>query len=125
MKRGGDLMLATWCSSADKYDGLEAKKYKRLCVAFQLPYMPTMNRYAQLLQQQGLVGLHMLNWSAKVSESWKIGLAGLKVHPFFKIFKLSGWRGLLFIKNAKLMQQGFDEARVEYGVFIARKPLHD
>ena len=121
LKSGGDLMLATWCSNADEYMGLEAKKYKRLCVAFQLSYMPTISTYIQLLQQQDFVILHALNWSAKVRESWKIGLACLKTHSFFRLFKILGWRGLLFIKNAKLMQRGFDGGSVEYGVFVARK----
>jgi hypothetical protein len=53
-----------------------------------------------------------------------MGLVALKAYSIFKIFKLSGWRGLLFIKNAKLMQHGFDDGQVEYGVFVARKPLH-
>ncbi len=123
LKPGGDLMLATWCSSADEYKGSDAKKYKKLCAAFQLPYMPTIKNYLQLLQGQGLVTRHVFNWSAHVSKSWKIGLTATKAYSLFKIFKLSGWRGLLFIKNAKLMQHGFDEGRVEYGVFVARKPL--
>jgi tocopherol O-methyltransferase len=121
LKPGGNLMLATWCSGADEYEGLEAKKYKKLCTAFQLPYMPTINRYTQLLEQQGFVCRHILNWSDKVGKSWKIGLAALKWRSLFKIFQLSGWRGLLFMKNAKLMQHGFDDGQVEYGVFVARK----
>jgi len=123
LKPGGDLMLATWCSSADEYKGSAAKKYKRLCIAFQLPYMPTINNYLQLLQQQSFVNRHILNWTSWVKKSWEIGLTGLKTHSIFKIFRLSGWRGLFFIKNAKLMQYGFEDGQIEYGVFIVRKPL--
>ena len=123
LKPGGTLMLATWCSNADNYAGHEAKKYKKLCVVFQLPYMPTINRYHHLLQGQGFAICHILNWSSYVSKSWEIGLAGIKLHSLFKMFQLSGWRGLLFIKNAKLMQQGFEEGRIEYGVFVVQKSV--
>jgi tocopherol O-methyltransferase len=122
LKPGGDLMLATWCSGSDVYDGLEAKKYQKLCAAFQLPYMPTINRYMQLLQRQGFAVTQALDWSSHVKESWDVGLADLKAHSLIKIFKNSGWRGMLFIKNARLMKYGFDEGRVGYGVFVARKP---
>jgi len=123
LKPGGSLMLATWCSGADEYKGVEAKKYIKLCRAFQLPCMPTIMRYVQLLQQQGFVIKNVLNWSENVWESWKIGRDNMRAHSFFKIFELSGWQGLLFMKNAKLMQQGFEEGRIEYGVFSACKPL--
>jgi tocopherol O-methyltransferase len=122
LKPGGRLMLATWCSSADEYQGEEAKKYIRLCKAFQLPYMPTIDHYVQLLQQKGFIKHHVLNWSAKVEKSWKIGLSSVKARSFLKVLKSSGWRGLVFIKNAKMMHYGFQEGRVEYGVFVVRKP---
>ncbi len=122
LKPGGVLMLATWCSGADKYDGLNAKKYEKLCKAFQLPYMPTINRYTNLLKQQGFALKNTLNWSANVKKSWEIGVAAIKPYLFLKILIMSGWRGLLFLKNAKLMQQGFEDGQIEYGVFVAYKP---
>ena len=116
-------MLATWCSSADVYEGSEARKYRKLCMAFQLPYMPTINNYIQLLHRQGFTIRHMLDWSARVKKSWQSGLAALKAHSFYQIFKLSGWRGLVFIRNARMMRDGFENGQIEYGVFVALKPL--
>ena len=37
LKPGGRLMLATWCSGADEYAGLQAKQYRKLCVSLQTP----------------------------------------------------------------------------------------
>lgn len=123
LKPGGSLMLATWCSGAEEYGGVQAKKYKQLCLSLQLPYMPTINRYKDFLQRQGFVIREALNWAPQVKKSWEIGLASLRTHSLWKIFQLSGWQGLLFMKKAKLMQQGFKEGRVEYGVFAAHKPF--
>jgi tocopherol O-methyltransferase len=123
LKPGGRLMLATWCSDAEEYEGLQAGKYIKFCDSLQLPYMPTINHYAKLLQQQGFAVKDVLNWSPHVEKTWEIGLASLRAHSLLKIITMSGWRGLFFRKQAKMMQQGFDQHRVEYGVFSAHKPL--
>ncbi|RPJ44976.1 MAG: methyltransferase domain-containing protein [Betaproteobacteria bacterium] len=122
LKPGGRLMLATWCSGADEYAGRQAKQYRELCVALQLPYMPTINRYATLLQRQGFVVGQILDWSANVKETWTVGLASLRTYSFFAIFRMSGWRGLLFASQGRLMQQAFNQDRVKYGVLVADKP---
>jgi len=122
LKPGGKLILATWCSGAEEYKGLQAKKYKKLCIALQLPYMPTINHYAKLLQQQGFIIKQTLDWSGNVKETWKAGLANLRTYSFLEIFKMSGWRGLIFGKHAQMMQEAFIQNRVKYGVFSASKP---
>jgi len=122
LKPGGSLMLATWCSGAEEYDGAQAKKYVQLCLSLQLPYMPTINRYKKLLQQQGFEIREALNWAPQVEKSWDIGLASLRAHSLIKLFTMSGLRGLHFRKQARLMQEGFAQRRIEYGVFSARKP---
>jgi len=121
LKPGGRLMLATWCSSADEYAGLQAKQYRKLCVSLKLPYMPTIDCYVKLLQRQGFVISHKLDWSTNVKETWAVGLASLRAYSFLKIFRLSGWSGLLFARQGKLMQEAFSQQRVQYGVFVADK----
>ncbi|MGZ5279450.1 MAG: methyltransferase domain-containing protein [Pseudobdellovibrionaceae bacterium] len=122
LKPGGRLMLATWCSGADEYSGSEAKKYRKLCTSLQLPYMPTIDRYAKFLQQQGFIVEKKQDWSTNVHKTWAIGLESLRQYSLFKIFQMSGWRGLIFGRQGQLMQNAFDQHRVTYGVFVARKP---
>jgi tocopherol O-methyltransferase len=121
LKPGGRLMLATWCSGADEYAGSQAEQYRKLCAALQLPYMPTIDCYAHLLQQQGFIIGHKLDWSTHVKQTWAVGLASLRSYSFLKIFRMSGWRGLLFARQGKLMQEAFNQQRVTYGVFFAGK----
>ena len=122
LKPGGKLILATWCSGAERYSGLQAKKYKKLCLSLQLPYMPTINHYAKLLQQQGFVIKQTLDWSENVKETWRIGLASLRTYSLLTIFRMSGWRGLFFAKQGQMMHEAFRENRIRYGVFLASKP---
>lgn len=121
LKPGGRLMLATWCSGADEYAGLQAKQYRKLCVSLKLPYMPTIDCYAKLLQRQGFVINQALDWSTNVKETWTVGLASLRSYSYLEIFWMSGWRGLLFAQQGKLMQEAFSQQRVKYGVFLADK----
>jgi len=122
LRPGGRLMLATWCSGADEYAGLQAKQYRKLCVSLQLPYMPTIDCYAKLLQRQGFIVRQNADWSANVKETWAVGLASLRAYSFLDIFRMSGWRGLLFARQGKLMREAFDQQRVRYGVLLADKP---
>jgi len=121
LKPGGKLMLATWCSSADEYQGREAKKYKKLCQAFDLPYMPSIAHYLKILSEQGFQVKQYFDWSAAVEPSWAQGISLTKAYSFLKHLTLAGWRGLRFVGQLRLMQEGFESGQVKYGVFFAEK----
>jgi len=121
LKPGGKLMLATWCSSHNEYDGHLAKKYQKLCFAFDLPYMPTIECYCDLLKAENFTVNLSLDWSRFVKKSWDIGISLVNAYTFFRVLKVGGWRGVRFAKQIKLMQEAFAQNRIEYGVFLATK----
>lgn len=123
LKPGGTLMLATWCSDQDEYTGYQAKQYLKLCRAFDLPYMPTMGYYQRLINQTGFQLCSSDEWSFHVRKSWEAGLTRAQNFSLVSRWKLGGIRGMRFLKQAHLMREAFDQSRVLYGVFIARKPL--
>lgn len=123
LKPGGKLMLATWCASHDEYEGTLAKKYKKLCLAFDLPYTPTMEYYSSLLKLNGFSINSIFDWSTYVDKSWHIGISLVSAYSILKLLKMSGWRGLRFASQIKLMRDAFREKRIRYGVFCASKPL--
>jgi len=123
LKPGGQFLLATWCSGADEYEGLQARQYRKLCVSLQLPYMPTIQRYAAFLKKQGFIIKQTLDWTMHVKGTWKVGLASLRSYSLLEIFKMTGWRGLLFAKDARLMHEAYIDDRMKYGVFLARKEI--
>ncbi len=122
LKPNGKLLLATWCSDRDEYEGQLAKKYKKLCQAFDLPYMPSIERYRVLLEKQNFIVKEICDWSTKVAKSWDIGVSLVSAYSFLKILKIAGWRGFRFAKQIKLMQEAFHQQWVRYGVFLAVKP---
>lgn len=122
LKSGGKLLLVTWCSSEEQYHGLEAKKYKKLCLAFDVPYMPTMDHYHYLLTKQGFKIEKSFDWTNNVKQSWDLGVRLIRAYSFLKILKLAGWRGFRFSKQLRLMQDAFSNNRIKYGVFVAIKP---
>lgn len=123
LKPGGRLMLATWCSDADEYQGMQAKKYRKLCVALQVPYMPTIAHYVRILKKQHFVVEQALDWWAHVRRTWEVGLASLGAYSVFQVLKMAGWRGLHFKFQARLMRDAFDTQMLRYGVFLVSKPL--
>lgn len=121
LKPGGKLMLATWCSSCEEYEGNLAKKYQKLCLAFDLPYMPTIESYQNFLTAENFSIKLSVDWSLFVKKSWDIGLSLINAYTFIQLLKIGGWRGLRFAKQVKLMRDAFHQNRVFYGVFLAIK----
>lgn len=121
LKPGGKLILATWCSAQEEFEGPLAKKYLKLCRAFDLPYMPTSQHYQKLIASENFNLDKVLDWTEQVKNSWQIGLTLASAYSFLQLLKMGGLRGLQFVKQAKLMQHAFQENRVKYGVFLATK----
>lgn len=121
LKPGGKLLLATWCSSHEEYAGELAKKYQKLCLAFDVPYMPTITCYQTLLAAQNFSVKSALDWTVFVKKSWDVGISLLQAYSFWQLIKMGGWRGLRFAKQIKLMRDGFQQNRIKYGVFLAIK----
>lgn len=121
LKPGGKLLLATWCSDQEEYHEKMATQYRKLCLAFDLPNMPTLNYYEQALARQKFSLIQVHDWSQQVKKSWNMGISLLKSASLLKIFLKGGLRGWKFTQQLKLMRSAFDEGRVRYGVFIAQK----
>jgi tocopherol O-methyltransferase len=123
LKPGGKLMLATWCSSEDEYKGRQARKYKKLCQAFDLPYMPSMEHYSKILAEQGFKISKQVEWSRHVQPSWEQGIDLAKAYSFMKLISMAGWRGFRFVGQLRRMKEGFENGTVKYGVFCAEKSV--
>lgn len=121
LKPGGKLMLATWCSDREEYQNQQARKYKKLCKAFDLPYMPTMQYYETLLRQQGFLIQETIDLTEKVKKTWDVGVSIANAINFLQVIRISGLRGYLFRRKVKLMQEAYHLGRIKYGVFIAHK----
>ena len=121
LKPGGKLMLATWCSDREEYAARSAKQYRKLCLAFDLPYMPTIKHYSALLERQNFKLKTVLDWSKQVEKSWEVGVSLANAYSFLQLLKLAGWRGLRFAKQIKLMRAAFQRQTVRYGVLVATK----
>lgn len=121
LKPGGKLMLATWCSDQEEYQGELAQRYLKLCLAFDLPYMPTIAAYQMSLERGGFTVAKRLDWSDYVEKSWDLGISLVNAYSFIQIIKMTGWRGFRFAKQIKLMRDAFQQKRVRYGVFLAVK----
>lgn len=128
LKPGGQIMIATWCSNQEQYEGNDAILYQKLCKAFLVPYMPTINHYENLLKNQ-FTEVKSLDWSENVKSSWARGINHIKKHSLWQLLRLGGLKagieGFVFMKNLKLMDHAFSSGQLRYGVFVAKKgPTH-
>jgi len=120
LKPNGKLMLATWCSDQEIYENSQAKDYLNICKYFDLPYMPTLRHYRELLNHHFTIQAE-LDWSTHIKKSWELGMEALKKYSLFQLLKLGGLRGIQFVSKIKLLRHAFDTGKMCYGVFIAVK----
>lgn len=121
LKKKGKLILVTWCSSSEEYKGRAAKRYKKLCEAFDLPYMPTVDYYQSELISRGFSIDMIDDWSEQVQRSWDIGISLVSAYSILKIIKTGGVRGLIFTRQLRLMRHAFRMDMIRYSVYICTK----
>jgi len=121
LRKNGKLVLATWCSSNDEYEGKKARAYEKLCLAFDLPYMPSKSYYQKILKSRQFKVEKMLDLTPNVEKSWDIGISLVSAYSFIKILRTSGMRGLIFTRQLKLMRQAYRDKMINYVVFIATR----
>ncbi len=121
LKKDGRLLLATWCASADEYEGRQARAYRRLCAAFDLPYMPSFGFYQKAIAEAGFSLDAAEDWTAHVEQSWDLGIRKVRtISPLSLLFRF-GPAAFAFSRQLSLMRSGFAAGMVRYGVFAARK----
>lgn len=120
LKPQGKLLLVTWCSDQEIYEGKSAKNYLSLCQTYCIPYMPTIDYYNQLLAQHFTL-LLTEDWSRFITPSWQIGLSKLKGYSYFDLLKFCNLTTLPLIWKVNLMADAFQQGHIRYGVFIAQK----
>jgi tocopherol O-methyltransferase len=123
LKPNGKFLLATWCSDKNEYEGKSAKKYQKLCHAFDVPYMPTIECYRALLTTENFSVNMTFDWSTFVMKSWDVGISLTNTYNFLQLIKMAGWRGWRFAKQIKMMQEAFYQNSVQYGVFLATRGI--
>ncbi len=120
LKPGGKLLLATWCSEKESYEGKMAKDYLALCQTYCVPYMPTMEYYSQRLALYFDV-LFKEDWSIYIKPSWAAGLSKLSQYSYFDLLKFCRIKDLPLIWKVNLMADAFQHGHIRYGVFVAQK----
>jgi tocopherol O-methyltransferase len=123
LRPGGKLILATWCSGKEQLQGKTARDYVRLCRVFDLPYMPTMKFYLRALRAEGFELEVIEDWSENVATSWTAGISFSKKLSAIRLLAKGGLRALTFIRHLKIMEEGYKNGAVKYGVFLARKKM--
>lgn len=121
LKKSGQLMIATWCSDREEYNGKLARDYIKLCRAFDTPYMPTKEYYKEILLERNFSVEMVLDWSEFVKKSWSVGLNNINNFSWLKLLPYFGFKELYFLSKLKLMRQFFEKGLIRYAVFVAKK----
>ncbi|MEM6397625.1 MAG: methyltransferase domain-containing protein [Bacteroidota bacterium] len=125
LKPGGQLIMATWCSS-DSYDNLndkEVQTLRRIEALYHLPPMVSIETLHLAAQRVGWTQIASADWSKAVEPFWSAVIkTGLDPRNWPGLIKA----GSETIKGAwamRYMRRGFKLECIKYGLLRAQKPM--
>ncbi len=121
LKQNGRLLIATRCSDRDEYEDREARAYRKVCTAFDLPYLPSADYYRHTIESSGFHLAAIEDWTSHVQRSWNIGIPRVDAFSFVRKLLTAGLKGSIGTRRMRLMQQAYQKNRVKYQVFLGIK----
>jgi tocopherol O-methyltransferase len=128
LKPGGTLIMATWCHRETQGNPLMnpltpnelhllAEIYRVYC----LPYVVSLSDYDRIAQQLGLHQLRTADWSKAVAPFWDVVIdSALNVDAIVGLL-FSGWTTIQAALGLGLMQRGYAEGLIKFGVLTGQK----
>jgi tocopherol O-methyltransferase len=125
LKPGGKLMLATWCHrSTTAVTPLtidEEKHLQDIYRVYCLPYVISLPKYTEIVEQCGFKNLRVDDWSIAVAPFWDVVIdSAITPQAIIGLFK-AGWKTIEAAMSLKLMSGGYRRGLIRFGVIAATK----
>ncbi|AGY57050.1 methyltransferase domain-containing protein [Gloeobacter kilaueensis] len=121
LKPGGQLLFVTWCCRHGELTAREQSWLAAIYRIYHLPYILSIESYADLLVKSGFQGVQQANWSERVARFWSLVIdSALDPAVFLKVIA----QGPEVIKGAlamQLMRRAYAKNLLRFGVFTAYK----
>ncbi|MBW4698299.1 MAG: methyltransferase domain-containing protein [Aphanocapsa lilacina HA4352-LM1] len=121
LRPGGRLVFVTWCCRRGALDARDQKWLEAIYRIYHLPYILSIESYAQLLSETGFSGIRTTDWSDRVARFWSLVIdSALEPAVLWKVIA----QGPTVIKGAlamQLMRRSYARGLVRFGVFAAYK----
>jgi tocopherol O-methyltransferase len=132
LKPGGKLIFVTWCHRpiphsggyANDVDPLTADEQKHLQDIYRvycLPYVISLPKYTEIVEQCGFKDLRVDDWSTAVAPFWNVVIdSAITPQAVLGLFK-AGQKTIEAAMSLKLMSDGYQRGLIRFGLIAATK----
>ncbi len=123
LRPGGKLIVATWCHRElpPALTTAETRLLQEIYELYHLPFVVSLGDYASMAKTLPLENLQTADWSEAVAPFWDVVLESALSPQAILGVLTSGWMTVRGAFAVRLMQQGFREKTIVYGVLGGQK----
>jgi tocopherol O-methyltransferase len=120
LKPGGTMAICAWLAG-DTTESHRARQVHDVCEGFFCPSLGTADDYTNWMTQAGLRVEHSLDWTSRVSRTWRICSERVRRSRVRWLAHLLGRDSVLFLDRFDTILKAYESGAMQYGCFIARK----
>ncbi|MCB0300775.1 MAG: SAM-dependent methyltransferase, partial [Calditrichaeota bacterium] len=116
--------MATWChrNLPPALSGDEQELLKRIYNVYHLPYILSINEYAQIAENIGFTNVETTDWSDAVAPFWNAVVKSVFRWDSITGLVQSGWSTIRGAMAMTQMIRGYREGLIKFGLLQGRKP---
>ena len=122
LKPGGTMAICAWLAG-NTADPLRAQQVYDVCEGFFCPSLGTAEDYTRWMTDAGLSVEECCDWTSRVSRTWEICRDRVRRSRIRSLAYLTGFDSVLFLDRFDTILNAYYSGAMQYGCFIARKPL--
>ncbi|MEZ4744532.1 MAG: methyltransferase domain-containing protein [Calditrichia bacterium] len=124
LKPGGTFLMATWChrNLPPALSDDEQELLNRIYNVYHLPYILSINEYAQIAENIGFTNIETTDWSDAVAPFWNAVVKSVFRWDSITGLVQSGWSTIRGAMAMTQMIRGYREGLIKFGLFQGRKP---
>ncbi len=123
LRPGGRMAICAWLAG----DPLETEEQRQqvfdVCEGFFCPSLGTADDYQGWMQGAGLTITGWHDWTSRVARTWEICERRVRRTGVRWLAKLVDQDTVMFLDRFRTIRQAYESGAMQYGGFIAQKPL--
>jgi tocopherol O-methyltransferase len=125
LKPGGKLIFVTWChrptNAISPLTGDEEKHLQDIYRVYCLPYVISLPKYVDIVEDCGFRDLRVDDWSTAVAPFWDVVIdSAITPEAVIGLLK-AGWKTIEAAISLRLMSDGYRRGLIRFGLIAATK----
>lgn len=121
VRPGGRLAICAWLAGDAPHSPTVVQKVHDVCEGFLCPSLGTEDEYRSWITAAGFRLEHVHDWTARVSDTWRICLQRVRRSRVRWLARLAHRGSVDFLDRFDVILDAYQSGAMKYGCFIARR----